>query len=185
MVLSCSNKRSNYTTLDADGKKVMTQESRDILLGILDEFVACRNSSTQGMMDCKHFTARLLCEFYQIDDFQVGNSYVNYEEMLDIIYGKFNTWEMLGMANDQDALNKAQDKANNGQAVVAISRKSKYGHVVVVVPGSCSRAPSWGNLEVPLCASLFLVAGLEPFIDKPMAYAWSSPADIVLYCKTD
>lgn len=186
IISSCSpEKRGNYTTLDYQGNKVMTQASRAILNDLLAEFNECIQSSTIGMIDCKHFTAKAICNFYEINEFETDNGYVNYEEMYDIIRGKFHTWELLGEATDQEVLQKAQEKANNGQATVAVSRKSVYGHVAMIVPGTLQKAPSWGGLDVPLCASFFLVKGLDSFIEKSLAYAWSSPHDIVIFYRKD
>lgn len=188
-LFSCGeDKRSDYTTLDEDGNPTMTERSRTIIQDYLEEFKYCKKSSTKGMMDCKHLTAEALCAFYEIDDFKSDehpSGFVNYEEMHDIIFGKFGTWKPIGKASEQSSLRKAQEKANNGQATVAVSMKSTYGHVAIILPGTLEKAPSWGGLKVPVCASFFLVRGLDSFAEKSLAYAWSSPEDIILYCKED
>lgn len=186
ILTGCSaDRRSDFAVEGEDGKMRMTKNSRNIITDLLEEFNDCRSS--KSLMECKHHTAKAICEFYEIDDFKAkkGDGYVNYEEMHDIIKGKFGTWVMLGEAKSQKALKEAQDKANNGQAVVAVSDRSKYGHVAIILPGSVEKAPSWGGLKAPNCASFFLVKHLEPFVDKSLAYAWSSPKDILLYVKKD
>ena len=105
--------------------------------------------------------------------------------MHDIILGKYGNWKLIGAADEQKSLNAAQETANNGQATVAISRNDKYGHVAIILPGHCEKAPSWNGLEVPNCASFFMIYKLQPFAGKSLAYAWRSPKNILLYAKED
>ena len=182
-LFSCgSDKRTNYTTEDKNGKKIMTNESRQILDDLLIEFLDCKTSK-ENVRDCKYFTAKALCDFYQIDDFKKGDTYVNYEEMHDIILGKLGTWRPIGNALDQNNLDEAQRTANNGQATVAISTKSKYGHVAIIVPGTQQKAGKWNKLNVPLCASFFMVPSPDSFVGKHLGYAWRTGEDVYLYTK--
>ena len=142
-------------------------------------------TGTQNLQDCKYFIAKGICDFYDINDFFKDGKYVDYHEMHDIILGKFGTWDRIGPATSQKSLNEAQNKANNGQATVAVSVKSPYGHVVMILPGTTVEASSWNKLNVPNCASFFMTNRLEPFSGKSLAWAWSSPQDIILYTKTD
>ena len=184
VLLACSdNDKKSFTTLDDQGNPIMTKEKMLVMDNLVTEFIACRNSSTQNLHDCKYFIAKALCEFYQIDDFKKGNSYVDYQEMHDIILGKFGTWSYVGLASNQEALEKAQEYANNSQATVAVSVKSDYGHVAIILPGSLSQAPSWKGLQVPVSASFFMTMRLEPYSGKSLAYAWSSPEDIKIFTK--
>ncbi len=176
------DKRENYTTLDEDGNTVMSKDSKEIMDDLIAEFETCRNNSTKNLLDCKHFTAKAICEFYEIDDFEDGASYVDYDKMHEMIWGKQGAWKVIGIASNQDDLKKAQEYANNGQATVAISNRDKYGHVAIILPGHLKPGRSWG-LDVPNCASFFLVKSLKPFSDKPLNYAWSSNKDIILYTR--
>lgn len=180
---ACSDdKRTDYTTVDENGNKVMTPRSKEIIKQLIDEFNDCRDNN-QNLNECRHFTAKALCEFYQIDDFKEDGKYVAYEKMYDIVSGKFGTWSFLGNADDQEAMKKAQEHANNGQATVAISTNGKYGHVAIILPGELSKAGGWNGLKVPNCASFFMVRGLKPFADKSVAYAWRSGDGIQFFSK--
>ena len=186
ILFSCSSeeeKRTNHSTLDDDGNVVMSAQSIEIMDDLLDEFKKCRKNSTKNLLDCKYMIAKALCVFYEIDDFKKKGDYVDYHEMHDIILGKYGTWKRIGDATDQGALEKAQQYANNGQATVAVSANDKYGHVVIIIPGELTKAPSWNGLNVPNCASFFMIYQLEPFVGKSLAYAWSSPNKIQLYTR--
>lgn len=185
IISACGDeKRTNYTTTDDEGNTVMTEESMDIMSDLVDEFNDCRTSSTKNLLDCKYFIAKAICDFYQIDDFYKDGEYVDYHEMHDMIHGQFGTWKVLGDATNQKALETAQEHANNGQATVAISTRDKYGHVAIIVPGHVKPANSWGKINVPDCASFFMVKHLEPFACKPLNYAWSDPSEVILYTRT-
>lgn len=182
-LFSCgSDKRTNYTTEDENGNKIMTKESHQIMDDLLVEFLHCK-SSKENVRECKYFTAKAICDFYEIDDFKKGDTYVNYEEMHDIILGKLGTWRLIGKALDQKNLDEAQRTANNGQATVAISSKSKYGHVAIIVPGTQQKAGKWNKLNVPLCASFFMVSRPDSFIEKHLGYAWKTGEEVYLYTK--
>ncbi len=182
-LVSCGDgKRENYVTEDENGNLVMRKDVQEIIEDLIAEFETCRNESTKNLLDCKHFTAKALCEFYEIDDFIDGSGYVDYHDMHKIILGELGTWKTVGPATSQEALKEAQDYANNGQATVAISKRDKYGHVAIILPGHLKAGRSWG-LDVPNCASFFLVKGLKPFSNKPLNYAWSNNQDIMLYTR--
>lgn len=176
-------KRSNYTTLDENGDPVMSETSQAIMDKLVDDCESCKASSKKNLLDCKHFTAKAICEFYEIDEFKDGQGFIDYNAMHDIILGKFGTWVLLGDAKNQNVLKVAQEKANNGQATVAVSTKSAYGHVVIIVPGHLEAGKSWG-LDVPNCASFFMVKNLKSFSSKPLNYAWRSSDDIKIYSRS-
>lgn len=182
--VSCGDgKRSNYTTLNEEGEAVMSETSQKIMDDLVEDCEACKATSKKNLLDCKHFTAKAICEFYEIDEFKKGHDFIEYNEMHDIILGKFGTWVLLGDASDQEVLKVAQTKANNGQATVAVSTKSAYGHVVIIVPGHLEEGKSWG-LDLPNCASFFMVKNLKSFSSKPLNYAWRSPNDIKIYTRS-
>lgn len=185
IISACGDeKRTNYTTTDDDGNTVMTEESMDIMSDLIDEFNDCRANSIKNLLDCKYFIAKAICDFYQIDDFYKDGEYLDYHEMHDMIHGQFGTWKVLGDATNQKALETAQEHANNGQATVAISTRDKYGHVAIIVPGHVKPANNWGKINVPDCASFFMVRHLEPFACKPLNYAWSDPSEVILYTRS-
>jgi len=152
-----------------------------ILEELVSECETCKD--TKNMKDCKYITPKAICEFYEIEEFKDDKTYVPYTDMHDIILGKFGTWVEIGNANDQSVLKTAQEYANNGQATVAVSLNGSYGHVVIIVPGHLKTGKSWG-LDVPNCASFFMVENLNSFASKPLNYAWRSSDNIKIYTRS-
>ncbi len=180
---SCGDgRRTDFTEVNENGKKVMTKNSKKIMAELISDFEDCREEN-QNLHYCRHFISKALCEFYEIDDFKENGEYVAYEKMFDIVTGKFGTWTYLGDAKNQKAMKTAQEHANNGQATVAISTNGKYGHVAIILPGELTKAGKWGGLKVPNCASFFMVRGLKPFYDKSVAYAWRTGDGIKFFSK--
>jgi hypothetical protein len=148
---------------------------------IIADFMHCKETATKKHM-CQHFIAMAICGQYGINDFEADTDagYVKYNEIRDFVKNSPN-WTKLGAGDDQGALDKAQQYANEDVAVIALSDKD-YGHVVIIMPGTQEVANSWGGLDVPVCASLFMI-DMEPFNGKTMAYAWGKPDDIVLFAR--
>lgn len=167
----------NNTAVDS-----VQEQSRPDVFELLESFTYCRDNS-ENSLTCKYFIAKAICQFYAIDDFKGSDGeYIDFEEILPTIK-QSGQWERAGDANDQLALDKAQKAANNGKAALAISEVDKYGHVVMVLPGAQEPAPSWGNLNCPKVASFFMIPDLEPFVERSMAFAWSTPVGIGIYIR--
>jgi hypothetical protein len=100
--------------------------------------------------DCNRFTAQFLSKIYGIDDFistegsdRYANSGIIYRNSTDLqtYLPNSDDWEVVGTANNQDALERAQDLSNQGFAVLTIG----VGHVNMVVPGRLKES-SWGRV---------------------------------------
>ena len=180
LLSSCGEeKRENYTTLDEDGNIVISSESIEILEGIQDDYDACKGSETEER-ECNYFTAEALCRFYQIEDFKKDDDYVSYREIKDVVTHNGGTWEPIGIATNQDDLNKAQQNANDTKATIAFD-PNKTHHVAIILPGNSSRSGQWG-MDVPNSASFFIHKP-ESYINKGLSYSFSSPEGIILYTK--
>lgn len=149
---------------------------------LLESFNYCRDNS-ENSMTCKYFIAKAICLYYNISDFErPDGQYMDFEEILPVVQSSGN-WFRAGSASEQEALDRAVDAVENGQAAIAVSESDKFGHVVLILPGKKEKAPAWGGLNCPMVASFFMVPGLEPFIHKSIAYAWSKPDGIGIYIR--
>lgn len=149
---------------------------------LLESFIYCTESA-ENSMTCKYFIAKAICMYYRINDFETDEgTYINFEEILPRIKSS-DKWYRAGDAINQDVLVKAQDAVNIGKAALAISDQEQYGHVVLILPGKTEAAPAWKNLSVPQVASFFMVPGIQPFVNRSMAFAWRAPEGIGIYIR--
>lgn len=148
---------------------------------ILESFRYCKETA-ENELQCKYFISKAIDDYFGVKDFMVNGEYLNFEDILFAVRSN-PKWKSLGMAKSQASLDEAQRIANNGKPVLAIHTGSKFGHVVIVMPGKLEKAMSWGNLNCPQVASFFMVQDYESFVDKSIAFAWSSPEGIELFAR--
>lgn len=180
VLISCGDgKREDYTTLDEEGNIVISEQSTQILEEIQADYDACKKEESSDR-ECNRFTAEALCRFYQIEDFKRDGEYVTYREIKDVVTLNPGTWQPVGLATSQQALDNAQQNANNSKTTIAFD-PNKSHHVAIILPGSTTKSNSWG-LSTPNSASFF-VHKPESYINKGLSYSYSSPDGIVLYTK--
>jgi hypothetical protein len=180
VLISCgADRRENYTSLDEDGNIVISEESTIILEEIQADYDACKADESDER-ECNRFTAEALCRFYQIEDFKKGEEYVTYREIKDVVTKNGGTWEPIGIATNQEDLDKAQENANNTKATIAFD-PTKTNHVAIILPGSSSKSNQWG-MDVPNSASFF-VHKADSYINKGLSYSFTGPKGIILYTK--
>lgn len=148
---------------------------------LLENFTYCQDNAETELM-CKFYTAKAICDYFGINDFKKGEIYLDYEKIIDEVKNNAD-WENIGEATDQKNLEQAQILANRGKATIAIDTKSRYGHVVLITKGKLEKAHNWKGLMVPTCASFFMVKNVKSFINKSIAYAYSTPEGVYLYTK--
>lgn len=181
VLFSCSDEKSNMTTVDDDGNIILSPQSIEMLDKLSDDYYSCRKNSTKKS-DCRSFTSEAICRFYFIEDFKEGDSYIDYIKIKDKI-GGFIGWELLGSAENQDVLDKAQKNANNHVATVAWDSSKDYGHIAIVLPGQQSKSNAW-KLMCPNSASFFRHKE-ECYFDKPLSYSFSKPKNILIYSRKE
>jgi hypothetical protein len=167
------------TTVDDDGNIILSPQSIEMLDKLSDDYYSCRKSATKKS-DCRSFTSEAICRFYNIEDFKVDGDYIDYIKIKDKI-GGFIGWELLGPAENQDVLDKAQKNANNHIATVAWDSSKDYGHIAIILPGQQKKSGKWG-LECPNSASFFRHKQ-ECYYDKPLSYSFTGPKNILIYSK--
>lgn len=148
---------------------------------LLENFTYCQDNAESDLM-CKFYISKAICDYFGISDFKKGEIYLDYENIIDVVSNN-DQWENLGEATDQKNLEQAQILANRGNATIAIDTKSKYGHVVLITKGTLEKAHNWKGLMAPTCASFFMVKNVKSFINKSLAYAYSTPEGVYLYSK--
>lgn len=179
LFLACSDDQNNMTTVDKDGKIVLSPQAKEVLEGLSDDYYECRENATKKS-DCRSFTSEAICRFYNIEDFKEGGEYIDYIKIKDIIEG-FTKWEVLGPATSQDVLDEAQKNANNHVPTVAWDSSKDYGHIAIILPGQQKKSGKWG-LDCPNSASFFRHK-VECYFDKPLSYSFTSPKNIMIYVK--
>ncbi|MBL3658340.1 hypothetical protein [Fulvivirga sediminis] len=148
----------------------------------LSAFHDCENESE----DCYQYIGKSLATVYKVNDFysKANSTYMPVAEIHEYLSNN-NAWSELGPAYSQDALQKAQQKANDKKAVVAVYINNEgLGHVALILPGSLQPSGSWG-LQVPNAASFFAKDPSRSFINKGLSYAFGKSIikDVKLYTR--
>lgn len=147
---------------------------------LLDEVATCQPPVTDGN-PCSQITSKAVKAVYGIDDFDDGGAMMPMSKIDEYVAGS-SEWTMLGTADNQEALNKAQDAANAGKATLAILKEEPQGHVVIILPGKLTPSGKWG-LSAPNSASFFLNVPRLSYVGKPMSYAFKVPGVVELYSR--
>lgn len=165
-------------SLNGNWKSAMDQK--------LNTFGECARTAESPAL-CFRFSGESVKEIYNTNDFYDSEKqrYMMINEIYQHLEGNEN-WELLGKGYDQAALQKGQEHANAGRAVVAIKKEENdnYGHMAIIVPGELDTSGSWG-LRVPKAASFFTHQPDKSFVNKKLSYAFT-PRDqghILIYAK--
>lgn len=120
---------------------------------------------------CEGFTAEALAEIYAIDEFLRGDERPTGRQILERLERADSGWVLLGPASEQQALEAAQARANDGLPVVAAYAGGWRGHAALVLPGSGYPSQTWG-LRVPNSASFFASRAERSYIGKSLSFAF-------------
>ena len=85
-------------------------------------------------------------------------------------------WSLLGLAEDQDVLTKAQQMANGGLPVIAVHG----GMVALVMPGKLFPSQAWMR-NVPLAVGARVDEPSASVYAKGLSFLFSSPDSVTLY----
>lgn len=187
LVVSCKNdpksekgKVSNETTTKVEDVKLSTGQDQ-LLSTTIAYFKQCKAESA-NRNDCRNSITKMITEFYNIGDFRAKDGgFVIYDSIQPIVK-RSNAWTKLGNANNQEALNKAQQAANNGKATIAVDVSETYGQVAMIIPGKLTKSGSWKS-NVPNTAALVNYNADKSFMNKSLSYAFKSAENIVLFSK--
>lgn len=187
LVVSCKNdpkpekgKVSNDTTTKVEEVKLSSSQDQ-LLSTTIAYFKKCKAEST-NRNDCRNSITKMITEFYNIGDFRAKDGgFVIYDSIQPIVK-RSSAWTKLGNASDQEALNKAQQAANNGKATIAIDVSQTYGQVAMIIPGKLTKSGSWKS-NVPNTAALVNYSADKSFMNKSLSYAFKSAENIMLFTK--
>lgn len=101
----------------------------------LEEFMKCTETAESAAL-CYQFSGESVQKVYGVNDFFDKNK--QRYMLIDEIYAYLQSsseWTLLGKGYDQDALQKSQEYANEGKAVVAI--KMREGEAMDTWLSSC------------------------------------------------
>lgn len=141
----------------------------------LSEFIQCtQNAEAEAL--CYPFLGESVNKVYGVNDFfDAGQKrYMKIYEISQYLEGHAD-WTLLGKGYNQDALQSAQEHANQGNAVIAIKKEKSddYGHMAIILPGELNPSGSWG-LRVPNSASFFTHQPDKSFVNKKLSYAFTA-----------
>ena len=156
---STANERADWLTNHID---IMQQE-----------MVCKEQEKINDVSPCNYFASNVLYKGWGINDFGSTDKHKLANEMLDYVNNS-SDWVHLGNGDSQETLNKAQELANDGYPVYAISSGKPNGHVAIIIPGSLSPSGAW-KLNVPNSASFRLNKPRDQnstYIGKMLSYSW-------------
>ena len=179
LLVACEEKSTNQVTMNDDGEITISKKSLEIIHQIEKDYKACRDAA-ESRSDCKNFTTESLAKFYQITDEELmkDGEYINYDKLPELVENSEN-WSLIGDAEDQSTLNKAQTASNTGHAVIAFIEDKKGGHVAMIIPGEMRMSNKW-KLKCPNSAGFFRHK-TESYTNKQLSYSFRSPEDLVVY----
>jgi hypothetical protein len=143
-----------------------------------DRLVACQESDpTSTQNPCHQFVAQALEQVYSVNDFSNGGEYLRPSQITELV-SKSADWIEIGPGSDQQTLTTAQERANEGIAVIAVSPL----HAALILPGQLIPSESW-ELEVPNSAGFFPRSPQGSYVGRNLSYAWqeTDSVDVKLY----
>ena len=153
------------------------------LQSVLHEYTYCKSNSTKKS-DCKWFTSKAICGYFQIDDFvdeEYDGAYLPYDKVVEYVEQSIK-WKLLGEASNQRVLDEAVANTERGIPTIAISKQGGSGNAAIILPGKGTKSTSWG-VTCPKVAVFMPHSYQKSFIDKTLNYAWASPTEVFIYSK--
>ncbi len=149
------------------------------------KFVECTRSNGEKYQ-CSSFIGESIAKVYKTNAFfsDKHSRFLHINEITRSVV-ESGSWNQIGYAYDQKALDKAQAEANLNKAVIAVyMTPTGIGHIALILPGKLQYSGSWG-FNVPNAASFFFNDAEKSFVDKGLSYAFSKNMikDVVLYAR--
>jgi hypothetical protein len=151
--------------------------SQNILAGVASADTSCIEGDPNGGA-CNSFVGMILDKTYGITDFQSNGGYLNSAGVLAYVT-THSQWSSVGSgdASDQSVLVQAQNDANNGTAVIAVTSS----HVALIIPSPVLVPSGSWNVCVPFSAAHFLNKPSANYTSGLLAISWRSPSGVSLY----
>lgn len=196
LMIATANSALAASVLDCETRsgKPSVMPAEAAAISKLSALRACK-AAIDDRTACNVFLGRALDLLFKNSDFKTGNeTYMLANDIVNGLEMPGNAgWKKIGVATQQDALNTAQELANEGKAVV-VARKGpivdgarRPGHVALILPGKAQNYTfdgfTWGSLIAPNSASFFLDKPDRMFFGCPLSAVWKKPDDVGLYYK--
>lgn len=140
----------------------------------VEEFKKCKNPGDSNVNPCSKYIGESVNVIYNVNDFYSDelNRYLTGTEIVKFLETS-TEWIKIGPAYAQENLDKAQETASSGKAVLAVYLgEDQLGHVSIILPGSQTASGSWG-LNVPNSASFFMHSPPRSYLNKSLSYAFT------------
>lgn len=145
---------------------------------------AFRVCETSLQVDCYKFIGQTLQTIYRVNDFYTPSTqrYMPASEIVDLLKDH-PRWVFLGYGYQQEALQQAQEYANQGRAAVAVYLNAeRVGHVAFILPGELQPSGSW-KFDVPNSMAYFTGEPGKSYVNKALSYSFprSLLKEVLLY----
>ncbi len=185
--ISCKNEKKDKTLEAAEEKTEETSTTTSsfseekVYDDIIQGFIDCKSSATERS-HCRNEITKIISERYNLSEFKNSEGeYVIYDSIQPIIK-RSEQWKNIGLATNQENLNKALEHTNNDGLSLIIDTANSYGHVVMLVPSEAVVSGSWG-LKLPNVISLLNSQADKSFNDKPLSFAFKKSDDLHVFIK--
>lgn len=181
MIISCQG----------DKKKAEEERHASISVNKLDlekaiettvqDFISCKTRATKRS-HCRNEITKVISDIYGLSEFKTTKlNYIIYDSIQPIIK-RTKQWQNIGVATNQETLNKALEHTNNGGLSLIIDTSNSYGHVVMILPGETQMSGSWA-LKLPKVLSLLNSNANKSFIDKSLSFAFKKSNGLQVYTR--
>jgi hypothetical protein len=181
LVLPATSYSAPCDVPDVEGVEVTTWSNK-VVAALIGGNACYADRSAFTNSDCNIFAGRVLESLFDVRDFVLdppvaGLRYMQSNAIAEALWTtRSEQWEDLGMMTEQAALSRAQQRAQEGKAVIAVWHRGQHGgpgHIALVGPGPLT--PS-GSLKVktPVSASFFQGNPSRNYVGKPLACAFGA-----------
>jgi len=168
-------------TEEAIHKSSKVSLSTNQLNAVISEFKNCKATSTKRN-DCRNTFTKFISTTYKLDEFKNKNGTYEIYDSIQPIISKSKLWEKIGVATNQQNINKAVELARSGKLALIIDTSNTYGQVVMVQAGETKKSGSWG-LKLPNVVSLANHSPTKSFQGKSLAYAFKKSENLQIYTR--
>lgn len=141
---------------------------------------ACTTEGEPHGGSCNSFVGMALEKAYGQPDLKTAKGYLSIVQLHAYLPAS-TTWTFMGPAASQDVLNQAQNDANNGAPVIALSTD----HEALLLPSPVLvLSRGFANLCVPMSAAHFATDPSLNYASGPLSLSWPLPDGVSIWERT-
>jgi hypothetical protein len=141
---------------------------------------ACATEGEPHGGSCNSFVGMALEKAYAQPDLKTAGGYLSVVQLHAYLPAS-TTWTFMGPAASQDVLNQAQNDANNGAPVIALSTD----HEALLLPSPVLvLSRGFANLCVPMSAAHFATDPSLNYASGPLSLSWPLPDGVSIWERT-